>query len=165
MSPPGCPRRTRDLGDGVVGHAHDDELDLLQQRVRLGEGAGAGYQGVEPVATSRVARCHGDHRPAGSGQCDAERGADRAGTHDPDQRWLTGRTMPMGMRMVVDVGLVAVPVSPRRLGIEVDPRLADGVGGALGVVPPALVLVVRPGSHDQRARPIVGWRYSSTRRV
>ena len=64
-----CPaysrRPRRAARDDVVGDGEDHELDIVDDGVRLGEGADAGHELAEPLAAGRVARRDGADRPAG----------------------------------------------------------------------------------------------------
>ena len=83
-------------GDGrdrVVGDGEDDQLDLLDERRRVGEGADARDEAPESVAPARVAARDGVDRPASPVERDAERGPDRTRPDDPDDRRLARRAL------------------------------------------------------------------------
>ena len=82
------PERAGQRRDRVVGDGQDDQLDLVEDRLRVGEDAADVDQRAEPFAPARVAAGDRVDRPAGARQGDAERGADRAGADDPDDRRL-----------------------------------------------------------------------------
>ena len=86
--------------DGVVGDGQDDELDLLDEGLRLGEGPDALDQAREPLAATDVAAGDGMDRPAGTAQGDAEGGPDRARPDDARVRRLARQRVVMGMRVV-----------------------------------------------------------------
>ena len=95
------PEAAGERPDHIVRDGQDDQLDLLDQRLRVGEGPGDLDQRAEPLASTGVAAGHGVDRPAGPRQRHAERGADRARPDDPDDRWLAR------LRMLVRMGMVA----------------------------------------------------------
>ena len=74
--------------DRVVGDGQDDQLDLVEDRLRVGEGAGDVDQRAEPLAPGRVAAGDRVDRPAAAGQRDPERRPDRARPDDADDRRL-----------------------------------------------------------------------------
>ena len=88
-------------GDRVVGDGQDDQLDLVEDRLRVGEDAGDVDQRAEPLAPAGVAAGDRVDRPAAAGQGDPERGPDRAGADDADDRRLARA------RVDVRVGVVA----------------------------------------------------------
>ena len=90
--------------DGVVRDGEDDQLDLVEDRRRLGEGARARHQAAEALTPGRVARCDGHDRPAGAVQRRAERRPDRArAPMIPTQRRLARlRTRRCGMGVRAD---------------------------------------------------------------
>jgi hypothetical protein len=63
--------------------------------------------------------------PARPRQGDAQRGPDRTGTDDPDDRRLAGRGMHVRVDVVARVDLVAVAMCAGRGRVEVEPGLAD----------------------------------------
>ena len=123
------PGLCRERGEGVVGDGDDDQLDLLDQGLRLGEGSGAAGQAGQSLAPVRIAAGDRLDRPVGPGQGERQRGADRAAADDARGRALAGPGVLMGMPVAVGVDLVAVAVVTRRERIEVD---AGGLDGRLG---------------------------------
>ena len=94
--------------DGVVRHGEDDQLDLVEDRRRLGEGAGAGHEATEPLAPRGVPRGDRDDRPAGPVQRRPERRARRRPAPTiPIERRLAGLGVPVRMG-VAGLGVVVV---------------------------------------------------------
>ena len=116
------PERAGQRRHDVVGDGQDDQLDLVEDRLRVGEDAGDIDQRAEPLAPARVAAGDRVDRPAGARQRDAQCRPDRAGADDADDRRLAGPGMDVGMGVVGRVGLVGVAVRARRRRIEVDAR-------------------------------------------
>ena len=111
--------------DHVVGDGQDDQLDLLNEGLRLGERAHPVHELPEPLpaSASRLATAW-IGQPARR-QGGAERGADGARPDDARVRRLAGLGVVMGMHVVVDVDLVAMPVVPVRHRVQVDAGLVD----------------------------------------
>ena len=84
-----------------------------RMRLRLGEGPADVDQRAEPLAPAGVAAGDRVDRPAGPRQRDAERGPDRAGPDDPDDRRLARLRVVVRVGVVARVGLVAVAVEAR----------------------------------------------------
>src|SRR5439155_25707563 len=101
----------------------DDELGLVEDRRRLGEGASRGYEPAEPVAPGLVARRDGHHRPARSMQRGAECRPHRASPDDPDQWRLPRLRVAMGVGVARLLG--AVVRMPGR--VEIDASLPQVV--------------------------------------
>ena len=106
--------------DRVVRDRDDDQLDLVEERRRLGKRAAAVDQALEPLAPRRVAAGDGLDRPAGPVEGDAEGRADGTGADDPDDRRVGALRPDVRVGVVVGVDLVAVPVLARRDRVEVD---------------------------------------------
>ena len=79
-------------GERVVGDGDDDQLDLLDEGLRLGERPGAAGQAGQPLAPGRIAAGDRLDRPAGPGQGEGQRAADRAAADDA--RWSGARPAP-----------------------------------------------------------------------
>src|SRR4029079_17726656 len=75
--------RSGDTGDGVVRDRDDDQLDLVHEGRRLGEGPAALDEARESLAPRRVPARHRLDRPAGPPEGDTERGPDGAPAADP----------------------------------------------------------------------------------
>ena len=105
----------RERLDDVVRDREHDELDVVHERVRLGEGADARDELAEPLAPARVARRDRAHRPARPRQRDAEGRPDRARADDPHDRPLARA----GVRVRVDVvaRVLEVAVAVGRAGL------------------------------------------------
>ena len=120
-------------GDGVVRDGQDDQLDLVEDGLRIGKDAGHLDQRAEALPAAGVAAGHGLDRPAGAAQGDSERGPDRTGPDDPDDRRLAGSGVGVRVDVVARMGLVTVAVAAGRDRVEVDagrvdrrPRLGAG---------------------------------------
>ena len=87
-------------GDGVVRDGDDDQLDLLDEGLRLGERTGPADERAEVLAPARVTARHRLDRPAGPGEGDAQRGPDRTRADDPDDRRLARLRVVVGMLVV-----------------------------------------------------------------
>ena len=114
------PEGAREGGDRVVGNGEQDQLDLVEQRVRLGEGAGAGDQVAEAGTPFGIAARDRRDRPARPHKRHSESSADRTRADDPDDRVLARFGVGMGMRVVMGVGAVAVAVLTGSLRVELD---------------------------------------------
>ena len=119
------PDRPGERRDGVVGDGDDDQLDLLDEGLRLGERADAVDLRAEPLAAGRVAAGDRLDRPAGPAQGDPEGGPDRARPDDPDDRRLARLGVLMRVLVVARVDVVAVAVVARRGRVEVDAGRLD----------------------------------------
>jgi hypothetical protein len=111
---------------GIIWDRQDDQLDLVEDRLRVGEDPGDVDQRAKALAPFRVATGDRVDGPAGARQRDAEGGPDRARPDDADDRWLTRGGMHVRMDVVIRVGLVTVAVAARRRRVEVDPGGGDG---------------------------------------
>jgi len=159
------PGLCRERSELVVRDGDDDQLDLLDERLRFGECARATGQPGHPLTAGRIAAGDRLDRPAGAGQGQGERTPDRAAADDPGRRTLARTGVLMGMLVAVGVDLVAVPVVTRRGRIEVD---AGGLDGRLGLGAVALGIVTReraPRLHRRPAAAVGRSRYASTQRV
>jgi hypothetical protein len=157
--------RSGQRGDRVVGDGQDDEFDLIEDRLRIGEDPRDVDERAEPLPSARVATGDRVDRPAGTRQGDAQRGPDRAGPDDPDDRRLARSGMGVRMDVVARMCLVAVPVEAGRGRIEVD---AGGLDGGLDLRAITLRVVagqVAPGLHRRHPAVIVEVRRGCTRRV
>ena len=138
--------------DGVVRDGQDDQLDLLDQRLRLGEGARTLDGAGEPGTAVRIATRHGVDRPTGTAQGESQRRADRAGPDDTGRGCLTrlGRVVRMAVAVGVDLA-IGMAVLPGRDGVQVDAGRRDR-GFGLGSVTLRIVTGKRtPGLHRVRA--------------
>ncbi len=153
--------------DRIVGDGQDDELDLLDEGLCLGERACPVDGAREPGSPRRIATGHGLDRPARPAETDAQGDADRARADDARRRRLARPRLVvrMGVSVRVDIAIV-MSVVPGRDGVEVDPGVGDG-GFHLG--PVALRIVTRqapPGLHpDAPAQPRGRARYACILRV
>ena len=55
-----------DIGDGIVGHGHEDEVDVVGDGRDRGHRVGRGHQSQEAMGLGLIARGDGRHRPAGA---------------------------------------------------------------------------------------------------
>ena len=129
-------------GDGVIRHGHDDQLDLVKERHRLGEGTNTFDPGAKALASFGVPTGHGLDGPAGSGQGHPQGGPDGSGADDADARRLAW------LGMVVRVLVVA-----RGLGRAVDP------GGSRSIPAAAMAASVsaRSRAASSGSSPRAGW--------
>ena len=115
----------------VVRDGHDDQLDLLDEGLRLGEGPRAAGQPGQALAAGRG---RGWRRPGPASRPGSGRAPSAVPTAPPPTmpggRALTGPGVLVGMGVAVGVDLVAVAVVARRDRIEVD---AGGLDGRLGL--------------------------------
>jgi hypothetical protein len=118
--------------DRVVRHRQHDELDLVEEGVGLGKGAGTVDEAAEPIAPLRVAAGDRGDGPAGPPERDSEGRPDGPSPDDPDDRRLARLAPDVGMGVVVVVDELAVTVPPGRRRVEVDAGLADR---GFGLVP------------------------------
>ena len=138
--------------DRVVRHGQDDQLDLLDEGLRLGERPGARRPAREPRPPAGVAAGDRMDRPAGPAEGEPERGPDRAGADDAGRRRLARprALVRVGVPVSVDLAVV-VAVVARRDGVEVDAGRRDR---RLGLCAVALRVVARqraPRLHRERA--------------
>ena len=115
----------RQRRDHVVGHGEDDQLDLLDEGLRLGERARPLDEAREAFPAAGVAAGDGVDRPAGPAQGEPERRPDRTRAHDPGVWRLAGYGMVMRMHVIALVRLVAVAMVPIRDGVEIDAGRLD----------------------------------------
>jgi hypothetical protein len=159
------PKRAGEGGDRVVGDREDDELDLVEDRLRVGEDADDVDERAEPLTAGRVAAGDGVDRPAGTRQRHPQSGPDRPRPDDPDDRWLAGFGMRVRMDVVARVGLVAMAVHAGRRRVEIDAGRLDG-GFLLGAISLGVVAgQTAPRLHRYRLRVGVSCRRSCTRGV
>ncbi len=179
-----------DDGDRVVGDGDDDELRVVEKRVRLGEGANAWHEAAKALAPPGIAGRDRADDPTRAIEGHAERGSHGSRADDSDDRRLArlGPDMGMGVRLGVVVGparravmrVVAAGTARARLRVQPDPARLElvehrgVVGRALVRVSLRLVAGLAPGSHpptpQRRRRPSHPGRagrsrYASTRRV
>ena len=163
--PPYIRSDPRERRDRIVGDGQDDQLDLVEDGLRIGEDAADVDQRAEPLAPAGIPARHRVDRPAGSTQRHAERGADRTGPHDADDRGPARLRLDVRVGMVAGMGGIAVAVEARRRRIEIDARLGDG-GLLLRAIPFRIVArKVAPGLHGAPPPAIVGGRRTCIRRV
>src|SRR6185503_18171825 len=149
------PELAGQLADRVVGDCEDDQLGLVEDRRRLDEGTDRRDQRAEPLPPRVVPGADRDHRPAGAMQRRPERGPDRPGADDPDERWLAR----LGALVRVAVAGLLGPVMSMPGRIQVDPLAAQLVeGDGIGRSRRAVAGIPAPGLHAVRG-------YPSTRRV
>ena len=120
------PQRGGQRADDVVGDGEHDQLDLIEDRLRVGEDAGDVDERAEPLAPSGIPAGDRVDRPAAAGQGDRERGPDRAGADDPGDRRLARTGVEMRVGVVARVGRVVVAMRARRRRMEVDAGRLDG---------------------------------------
>ncbi len=155
------PEGRRQRCDRIVGYGDDDELDLVHQGLRLGERARRGHERPEPFAPRRITRRDGRHGPTGPSEGHPERRADRARSHDPDDRRLA--------RLAVLVRVNVVVWRPVR--VEVDPaggQLGDGrrsLGGVARHLVRLIADAARPGLHGAPTARVGSSGYASIERV
>jgi hypothetical protein len=155
----------REGGELVVGDGDDDQLHLLDEGLRLGEGPSATGQTGHPLPSGRIPAGDRLDRPTGSGQGQRERAADRTATDDASGRALPRPGVLMRVLMPVGVDVVPVAVVPRWGRVQVD---AGGLDGGLGLGTVALGVVPRerpPRLHRRPAAAAGRSRYASTQRV
>ena len=111
--------------DRIVGDGQDDQLDLVDERLRVGERAAHLDERPEPLAPAGVAAGDGVDRPARARQGDPERRPHGPRPDDPDDRWLAGPGVLVRVGVVARMDLVAVAVVAGRRRIEVDARRLD----------------------------------------
>jgi hypothetical protein len=161
------PNAPGQFGQRVVGDGQDDELDLLDERLGLGERAGTLDLAGEALAATGVAAGHGVDRPASPGHGYAQRRAHRSPADDAGDGPLARTRVLVGMGVSVGMDLPVGPVAmvTGRHRVKVD---AGGVDGRLGVGPVALGVVARQGAPGLHRVPAPGARrsrYASTHRV
>ncbi len=133
--------------DRVVGHGEDDQLGFVDDGARFDEGSRGGDKAGEPISVSGVAAGNGGDRPAGPAYGEAECRPNGSGADDADG-WSAGRSSTVRMRMGVGVDLIAVAMSPARIGWIIRPsRLAGGVPADL----PTVWLTLRTVAPDLHA--------------
>ena len=183
----------RERLDDIVRDGEHDELDVVHERVRLGEGADPRDELAEPLAPGRVARRDRAHGPARPRQRDAEGRPDRARADDPHDRPLARAGVRVRVDVVARVLEVAVAVGRPGLagpglrigrlahrlpagarprgGIEVDAvvlqvleRLLVLLRATLGLALEHLLGLV-PGPHPAPPSARAGALYASTQRV
>src|SRR4051812_11580682 len=107
------PKRAGESRHDVVGDGEDDQLDLVEDRLGIGEDAGHLDERAETIAPRRIAAGDRVDRPAGAGQRDAECRPDRTGPDDPDDGWLAGTRLDMGVRVVARVRPLVMTMDTR----------------------------------------------------
>jgi hypothetical protein len=159
------PERSGERGERVVGDGQDDEFDLIEDRLRIGEDPRDIDERAEPLPSARVATRDGVDGPARTRQGDAQRGPDRARPDDPDDRWLARSGMCVRMDVVARVGLVAVPVETGWQRVEIDACRLDRGFDLRAVTLRIVAGQVSPGLHRRRPEVSVEVRRSCTPRV
>ena len=148
------PERAGQRGDGIVGDGQDDQLDLVEDRLRVGEcpvtptsELNRSRRPASRLATAWTGQpARVSATPSAVPTAPAPTMPMTGGSPGPEWRW--GWTWSLG------VGLIAMTVRARRRRIEVDAGRLDG-GFLLGALVRLILLrvvarQVAPGPHRRR---------------
>ena len=141
------PERGGERPDDVIGDGQDDQLDFVEDRLRVGEDSADLDQRTKPLAPGGIAAGDGMDRPTPACEGDAERRPDRSRPDDPDDRRLPGFRVEVRVAMVARVRLRVMAMGAGSDRVQIDAGRLDG-GLLLG--PVALRVIagqVAPGPH------------------